>query len=1104
MAQSSEYKLPKRFDQNVEITGNLTVGGTVSGFTDTNYYLDGITKSGNTLTFSVNGATNQTYTFGSNAFTSYTDHSTQGYITDITTQTDSKYLRSDTSDTFTGTLTLNHSTFGAGLVLHRNDSSNAASLTFKNNSGQAGILYATYADTTLRWRDGTSTNTYEIWHEGNDGSGSGLDADTVDGIQGSEIWRKGADIGGSQNLNNYTTDGYYHQNSNANATSGSNYPVNAAGMLSVVSDGVMVYQTYHQYNGNAYYHRSYYNGTWYDWRKVWQDGNDGSGSGLDADLLDGQHGSYYQAASSAITTSNIGSQSVSNADTVDSLHASQFLRSDADDTTTGYLRVTGTSVNTTGVILGTYTGGTSLSASEVVLGSGGKTGWGVGDEFGAIRWYNTDGSGIGARDAAKILALNTQGNGTSTTTFNGELAFYTSAYNATATEKVRINDSGNLGIGTTSPSTKLHVAGGDIYTDSQVRLNQGQGITWNNGDNYIRGINGYHLQFTTYDGVSAQQEVLRLTGGSIASGGGRVGIGTTSPSAKLHISDSGADLLDLTRTSVGTYRLAISSDDRFSIYDVGASSERLSINSSGNVFVGGTTTSNLQGWGRQIASINSGSNGAALTLKDSNGEWQLASYQDTFRLTKGAVTTMKVDSSAQTRFYSSTDYSIGLTRSGNDEWWLKAYTNGTFALHENGVGDQFTILAGGNVGIGTTTPTSKLQVSGDAYVTGEFSQGVANASKIYNYGSEFRSNGASIQIAFGRDGNNIGSGAIGADSLNCFSVWNTASTVQRMVVTQAGNVGIGTASPNAILQTVGVAPTYTNGVTVFYGSTSNNLNHAGITLNSWGNALQGSIGSNLTWNNPTLTQTNTSRSSGHLKIANTTTAGNTSAFIFTGLALGTTTEVERMRIDYSGNVGIGTNSPAYPLDVTGNARITGNLYLGDIIYHNGDTNTYVRFPAADDFQIVVGGKEVFRCDEGTDPDILKLGNDRVRIYMAGGTGSTEDGTLHAKGDVYAYSTLTTSDISLKENIKPIENALDIVNKLKGVTFDWKKDGTKSLGYIAQDVEEILPEMVKEVPNWDNKETHKTVNYAAMVAILSEAIKEQQKQIEELKSIIYKS
>jgi len=88
---------------------------------------------------------------------------------------------------------------------------------------------------------------------------------------------------------------------------------------------------------------------------------------------------------------------------------------------------------------------------------------------------------------------------------------------------------GYVGIGTSSPAQKLSV------TDGNVTLTQGYGITWNNGDNYIKGISGYHLQFTTYDGVSAQQEVMRVTGGAPASGGGRVGIGTTSPGYKLDI-----------------------------------------------------------------------------------------------------------------------------------------------------------------------------------------------------------------------------------------------------------------------------------------------------------------------------------------------------------------------------------------------------------------------------------------------------------------------------------------------------------------------------------------------------------------------------------------
>lgn len=88
------------------------------------------------------------------------------------------------------------------------------------------------------------------------------------------------------------------------------------------------------YNSNSLYYRATNGSGTTAWNKVWHEGNDGASSGLDADLLDGQHGSYYQPASSAITTSNIGSQSVNyatsagNADTVDSIHASSFVRLD--------------------------------------------------------------------------------------------------------------------------------------------------------------------------------------------------------------------------------------------------------------------------------------------------------------------------------------------------------------------------------------------------------------------------------------------------------------------------------------------------------------------------------------------------------------------------------------------------------------------------------------------------------------------------------------------------------------------------------------------------------------------------------------------------------
>ena len=96
-ATSVTNSIATKLDASVNPIKNATVSNDTITFTradnttfavstsdaNTNYYLNGVTRSGNVLTFSVNGTTNQTYTFGSNAFTSYSDHSTQGYLTSL-------------------------------------------------------------------------------------------------------------------------------------------------------------------------------------------------------------------------------------------------------------------------------------------------------------------------------------------------------------------------------------------------------------------------------------------------------------------------------------------------------------------------------------------------------------------------------------------------------------------------------------------------------------------------------------------------------------------------------------------------------------------------------------------------------------------------------------------------------------------------------------------------------------------------------------------------------------------------------------------------------------------------------------------------------------
>ena len=109
-----------------------------------------------------------------------------------------------------------------------------------------------------------------------------------------------------------------------------------------------------------------------------------------------------------------------------------------------------------------------------------------------------------------------------------------------------------------------------------------------------------------------------------------------------------------------------------------------------------------------------------------------------------------------------------------------------------------------------------------------------------------------------------------------------------------------------------------------------------------------------------------------------------------------------------------------------------------------------------------------------------------------------DGDFHADGDVIAYSTTTASDERLKENIEVVSDAVAKCEALRGVTFDWKRDGSASAGVIAQEVQQVLPEAVKQVTGM-NGEDHLTVNYGALTSILIEAVKELSARVEELEA-----
>lgn len=152
------------------------------------------------------------------------------------------------------------------------------------------------------------------------------------------------------------------------------------------------------------------------------------------------------------------------------------------------------------------------------------------------------------------------------------------------------------------------------------------------------------------------------------------------------------------------------------------------------------------------------------------------------------------------------------------------------------------------------------------------------------------------------------------------------------------------------------------------------------------------------------------------------------------------------------------------VDVTGNMYATGNI--------GKDSGDYIAWTTDTRLDVYVNGSNEFRFES--------------------------DGDFHADGNVVAYSTTTASDERLKENIQVIDGALNKVSVLRGVTFDWIKDGSASAGVIAQEVQNVLPEAVTQVTGMNGKE-HLTVNYSALTSILIEAIKELKAEIEELKN-----
>ena len=153
------------------------------------------------------------------------------------------------------------------------------------------------------------------------------------------------------------------------------------------------------------------------------------------------------------------------------------------------------------------------------------------------------------------------------------------------------------------------------------------------------------------------------------------------------------------------------------------------------------------------------------------------------------------------------------------------------------------------------------------------------------------------------------------------------------------------------------------------------------------------------------------------------------------------------------------------------AMVTSNTESGiSVTYQDGD-NT-LDFDVAD-FTLTING------DASGSGTVTNLGNTTITLDISSITGN-----LGVTGDVSAANFNATSDVALKENLNVIESPLEKLSKLNGYTFNWKKNKKEAIGIVAQEIENVFPQMVSL-----GEDGVKRVSYDSLIPVLLEAIKE---------------
>jgi hypothetical protein len=596
--------------------------------------------------------------------------------------------------------------------------------------------------------------------------------------------------------------------------------------------------------------------------------------------------------------------------------------------------------------------------------------------------------------------------------------------------------SSNIGIGTSSPSYKLDVKGanastlrldnnGSQYTqlvfERNTTANSGADflLDGTNGTFGIRTLAAYPLVFSISSVAGSPAEQMRLTSTGL-------GIGTSSPNELLSLNATGNVNLHLTNATSGTttndgFKIGFNTSlnayllnkEAGAILFLTSDTERMRLDASGNLGLSVTPSAWSSGKAIEIGNAGNsfwgiGTNEIAISANAYyNGGWKYAA---------------------------TTSASLYQQYAGQHIWY-----NAPSGTAGNAISftQAMTLDASGRLGIGTTSPTSKLHITTP---TGVDFQDAIQLEKAGGFGNVY------LQSYY----TNVPNYGL------AIKIGSTTS----MVVNGAGNVGIGTTSPNAKLNISGTGDLsyiYNSGAS----STDANFYVYSATIDHFMIRNSGNVGIGTASPTARLTVIDEVR----VKTASTTGVGlskdASGAYLYnidnTFMAFGTN-NTERMRITSGGDAVIGKTSVSYST-------------VG-IAFEALGTISATR---SSDFSAVFNRNT-------TDGGVVQFRKDNVAV-----------GSISVTGSATAYN--TSSDYRLKQDLKNF-NGLNLIDSIKVYDYQWKADSKRSYGVMAHELQSVLPYAVTGVKDGENMQG---VDYSKIVPILIKAIQEQQIEIENLKN-----